>query len=129
MPWRASDEALAHRIPGAFAPADTQPIGIRRPEAGCQGLGQEAPEPLPAPEPAGEMGAGMKFISGRAIRELWLPGEGNADNSSYRVGANGVLSIALQVTDGGEMWAHVELGSSEVSINLRQVTTIIWGRA
>lgn len=86
------------------------------------------------------MGAGMKFVSGRAIRELWLPGEGNADNSSYRVGANGVLSIALEVVDGGEMWAHVELERSpypsegsdkprEVSVNLRQVTTIIWGQA
>ena len=67
--------------------------------------------------------------NGKAIKELWLPGEGNAENTSYRVGRNGVQRITLQVTHHGdrdEMWAHVKTENVDVSVNLRQVTSIVW---
>jgi hypothetical protein len=67
--------------------------------------------------------------NGKAIKELWLPGEGNAENTCYRVGKNGVLEIKLQATyhgDRDEMWAHVKQENAEVSVNLKQVTSIIW---
>ncbi len=67
--------------------------------------------------------------NGKAIKEIWLPGDGNAEDTCYRVGKSGVLAITLQATyhgDRDEMWAHITHENAQASVNLRQVTTILW---
>lgn len=66
----------------------------------------------------------------RKIREVWIPGNGNANEECYRVGHNGVKEMKLQATyhgDRDEFWVHISKeDQTEISVNLRQVTTIVW---
>ena len=65
---------------------------------------------------------------GKKIKEIWLPGNGNALDSCLKTGTHGDLELsATYHGDHDELWVLVKKEGVETErFNVRQLTNITW---
>jgi hypothetical protein len=66
--------------------------------------------------------------NGKKIKEIWLPGEGNAMNERWLSGIHGDLELeATYHGDRDEFWVVLKnTGVETQRFNVRMVTSIVW---